>query len=97
MTPDEQRGYSKGYAAGQRRAKREHAAEVMDAVREDFIQRMMIAIAPQIIASPWGKTVDGKWKAHKGAVEIMGCVRNVAVEAAKQCSFTVLAEPEQDQ
>ena len=91
MTQDEQRGYSKGYAAGLRRKAKTVSKEDVEALREDFIQRMMIAIAPQIISSPWGRTVDGKWKPDTGAKAIMKTVREASIEAADKCSFNVIA------
>lgn len=88
MTQDEQRAYAKGYSTGRKRMKVDCAREIERQMREDFIQRMMISIAPQIIESPWGTTKDGKFIADKGAQQIMGTVRLIATKAADRCNFT---------
>jgi hypothetical protein len=90
------RGYSQGYAAGRRRALREDREEARRALKEDFTQRMMIAIASQQIREPWGKTVDGVRKNFTTAPEIMGNVRYIAEEAARLCAFyppTIIDDP----
>jgi hypothetical protein len=96
MTDDEKRGYSKGYAAG-RRAMRRSARDLRDAAREDFVQRMMIAIAPQIIASPWERTVKGEKRTDQTAPEIMKTVRFIAIEAAEMCKFPVAYDDSKEQ
>ena len=88
---EDRNAYQRGYYAG-RKVKR--SLDGQRAAREDFIQRMMVSIAPQLIAKPWGKTVKGEFIQHTTGEQIMRTVRSIAVEAADLCDFShaMLAE-----
>jgi hypothetical protein len=91
MTPDEKRGYSRGYSAGRRLARASIDRELIAALKEDFTQRMMIAIAAQQIARPWGERVGEEHKPYTTAPEITKNIRYIAEAAAGQCSFVATA------
>jgi hypothetical protein len=83
----EQRGYSRGYAAGQRRLDRENAREEASGRRERFRQDVYLAIVSQMIASPWGRKVDGRHVPDKNAQEISASAWRFADEAVKRATF----------
>lgn len=54
MSTDEQRGYSRGYAAGRKRRKNEQAAERWRAERQAFLERAFLAVLPACMdAQDW--------------------------------------------
>jgi hypothetical protein len=78
----EQRGYSKGYRAGQARKKRLIDKERRAAVREAFIERAFLALLPPLFApgAGWGVTRSGKHTPY-GKDELLDFAWKTAIEA----------------
>lgn len=60
MTKEEQRAYQRGYQAGIRRLKREHAAAKAAAEERAFRDRAFLAALPACINAQGWQTGDGK-------------------------------------
>lgn len=62
MSTDEQRGYTRGYAAGRRKAKQERSRRQLQAQRQAFTDRAFLALLPVVFAPEfnWGVEKDGK-------------------------------------
>jgi len=85
MNPDEQRGYSKGYAAGKRRADRERQAEREMRAADAFERAVFLAVLPALVAKgTWGSTVDGQHKPWTTPKEYVKGAWNFARIARKQ-------------
>ncbi len=53
--------YQKGYNAGRRRAKLDHANAELRAIKEQFEREVFLAVLPELIRAPW--QVNGEaWK-----------------------------------
>lgn len=81
----EQRGYAKGYAAGQRKkqrlAKLEHAA----AQRQAFRDRAFLTVLPWVFQQgTWGTTVNGKHTPYSTVDERVKFAWNIAKSATDQ-------------
>lgn len=61
MTPDEQKHYSKGYAAGKRRLDRDQTRAEVRNFRTTTLAAAIMAAAMQ---GNWGRTVEGKHKKY---------------------------------
>lgn len=84
MTGDEQRGYSKGYAAGQKRADREYSRALHDHRREEFKRDVFLAVLPQLMAAPW-RNGDQPWSTRE---QFIKGAWGFAEEAAKGTTFS---------
>lgn len=90
MTADEQRGYSKGYAAGKRRAATEYSRELADWRREQFKQRAALVALQQMMlpGNAWGTTVDGVHKPYTSMEEYSKAAFLFADHLAKRTYFS---------
>ncbi len=80
----EQRGYSKGYAAGQRRRKRDDEEARRMNEREQFRRRAFLAALPAAIDARGWKRGDTPITSLKDRVTL---ARDIADESAKQFFF----------
>lgn len=81
MSPDEKRGYSKGYAAGLRRADRTLNAAARQRAENRFWQAVFCAALQGTIVSGRWQTGDKHWR--RGADYVRGC-GEIADEAVRQ-------------
>lgn len=63
MTPEEQKAYARGYAAGRRKRKAERDKRTAQAQRAAFEQRAFLAMLPFVMGPEfnWGERTDDKF------------------------------------
>lgn len=81
----EQRGYSRGYTAGQRRKKRAVAVDRHKAVTLAFRQRAFLAALPAVLVpNNWGHKVNGVHQQYTTKEQLVQLAWKIAEEAVDQ-------------
>lgn len=84
MSTEEQRAYSRGYAAGLRRKKREGQADAMERKKNAFWQRAFLSALPFAMAATNWKRGEQPIQTIEDRVRLAS---EVADEAVKKASF----------
>lgn len=79
----EKRGYSKGYAAGQRRVRAGDEQQLRAFMQEEFERQVFVTILPQLVSQPW-QTGSKRWTSME---EFIDGARKFARLSAKQFHF----------
>lgn len=90
MTPEEKRGYNRGYQAGRRRLAEDYSRELASWRREQFKQQAALVALP-ILAAPgsnWGTTKSGVHTKYSNMAEYAEAAFNFAERLAKHTYFS---------